>query len=213
MKRSIIAMLLAVLAIATQGQYNRKGNVRFALGVDLGAHATEYEQTLRILGIPIQQRSTGGAATLTVPVSVHYGFADLFSLGFYVEAGRYVDSVDTRNNRIRLIGLEPRFHLVNTDRFAWMAGLRMGATRLSIDDPQGLGAPKSLFSGAHVGLNTGVGFLFTEGVGLDLHLHLLGNSLPLQEYELFGQAVGREVYEGTLRANGVLLQLGLHVRL
>ena len=196
-------------------QYNAKGTLHLAIGMNLGAHATEYDRTITIpvINLPVRQVSTGGAATLTVPLELHYGFAPSFSLGVYAEPGRYVDSVESRQNRIAMLGLQPRFYLVNKERFAWMASLQVGATRLTIDDVEAPGRPKSIHAGGHFGLGTGVGFLFSDAVGLQLHVRLLANNLPLQEYEVNGSLLPKELFDAELRARGLGLQASLHVKL
>jgi hypothetical protein len=212
--RVLPAILGLLLWASAQAQYNDKGTFHIALGTTLAAHATEYDQTITIpvINLPVRQTSTGGAATLTVPLEVHYGFAPIFSLGLYAEPGRYVDSVATRENRIAMLGLQPRFYLVNKDRFAWMASLHLGFTRLVIDDVEALGRPKSTHGGGHFGLSTGVGFLFSESIGLQLHLRYLANNLPLREYELNGSAISLDLVDAELRARGVGLQASLNFR-
>jgi hypothetical protein len=208
-----ITVILALLNFSwLSAQYNDKGSVHLSLGYAGGAHATEYDQTITLIGIPIRSSSTGGAATSTFPLEVQYGFAKIFSLGLYFETGRYVDSVETKENTIRLIGLQPRFYLVNKDRFAWMAGLQLGGTKLQIDDVEAAGRPKSTFTGAHVGIFTGVGFLFSDLIGLQVHLRYLANTLPLKEYELNGSNLDLSNIEAELRARGLALQLSLNFR-
>jgi hypothetical protein len=212
--RSLPTILALLLSGGLLAQYNDKGTFHIALGTTLAAHATEYDQTITIpfVNLPVRQTSTGGAATVTLPLEIHYGFAPLFSLGLYADPGRYVDSVATRENRIAMLGLQPRFYLVNKDRFAWMASLQLGFTRLVIDDVEALGRPKSTYGGGHFGLSTGVGFLFSESIGLQLHLRYLANNLPLREYEINGSAISMDLVDAELRANGVGLQASLNFR-
>ncbi len=209
---SLLLTSLVLLSSSLFGQYNDKGAVHLAIGGAFGAYATEYDQTISFLGIPIRTTNDGGAVTTTVPIEFQYGFARVFSLGLYVEPGRYIDSVDTKENRIMLVGLHPRFYLVNKDRFAWMAGLQLGSTRLTIDDVAGAGSPKSEFRGAHFGLSTGVGFLFSDLIGIQVHLRYLANTLPLTDYELNGNAVALDLVDAELRARGVGLQASLNFR-
>lgn len=210
--RTLLCAATLLVASALNAQYNQKGSVHLSLGIAAGAHATEYEQTINILGFPFLTRSTGGAATVTVPLEFQYGLADIFSLGLYAEGGRYIDSVDTKRNSVTMAGIQPRFYLVNRERIAWMAGLQLGTTTLRIDDPEALGSPESMHRGGHFGLNTGVGFLFGETIGLQVHLRYLVNNLPLREYELAGQDVDLSQVDANLRTSGVALQTSLHVR-
>jgi|LakMenEpi03Aug12_release.lakeMendotaPanAssembly.Ray.scaffolds.fasta_scaffold03559_4 hypothetical protein len=210
--RRILASAIILHAGLLSAQYNDKGSIHLAIGGGFGAFATEYDQTITILGFPIRTTSDGGAATTTVPIEFHYGFAKVFSLGFYVEPGNYIDSVETKENKIMLIGLQPRFYLVNKDRFAWMAGLQLGSTRLSMDDPEAAGAPKTEFRGAHFGLSTGVGFLVTDLIGIQLHVRYLANTLLLTDYEVSGSAVSLDLVDAELRARGIGLQASLNFR-
>ncbi|MCW5898100.1 MAG: hypothetical protein KIT10_02430 [Flavobacteriales bacterium] len=214
--RILLTLSIALLLGGRSGlhaQYNERGTVHLGLGIALGAYGTEYEQTITLFGIPFLTRSTGGAATITAPLEFHYGLADIFSLGVYAEGGRYIDSVETKRNTITAFGLQPRFYLVDRDRFSWMAGLQMGATTLRIDDPVSTGSPKSLLRGGHFGINTGVGFRFGETVGLQVMLRYLAHNLPLREYEFMGQQLDLDLVDAELRARGVMLQTSLHLRL
>lgn len=205
------ALLLSTLLSA---QYNDKGSVHLSIGGSIGAYATEYDQTAKIPGLPpLRQISTGGAATVTYPIEVQYGIVRVFSLGLYGEFGRYVDSVETKENNIAMLGLVPRFYLVSSDHFAWMVGLHLGSTRLKIDDVDGIGSPKSKFAGSHFGASTGVGFLFGEAVGLQLQVRYLAHQLPLRELELAGSVLDPKLYDADLKARGVDVKLALHFRL
>lgn len=211
--KHLITFAALLLSTLLSAQYNDKGSVHLSIGGGLGAYATEYDQTVKILGVPIRQISTGGAATVTLPIEVQFGIAPVFSLGLYGEFGRYVDSVETKENSIAMLGLVPRFYLVNSDHFAWMVGLHLGATTLKIDDVAALGSPKSKFTGSHFGISTGVGFLFGETVGLQLQLRYLANQLSLQEYEVFDRVLDSDLYDADLKARGVDVKLALHIRL
>ncbi len=211
--KQLIALAALLLSTLLSAQYNEKGSVHLSIGGNLGAHATEYDQTVTILGVPVRQTSTGAAVTATLPIEVQFGIAPRFSLGLYGEFGRYVDSVETKKNSTAMMGLSPRFYLVNGEHFAWMLGLHLGATALHIDDVNGLGSPKSKFSGSHFGISTGVGFLFGETVGLQLQLRYLAHQLPLREYELFDRVLNSKLYDADLKVRGIGVQLALHIRL
>ena len=55
MERIASTLALVAFSIAAFGQINDKGVFHASLGVDLGLHATQYKQTLRILGVPISE--------------------------------------------------------------------------------------------------------------------------------------------------------------
>lgn len=212
--KHFITFAAVLLSTLLSAQYNDKGRVHLSIGGSLGAYATEYDRTAKFPGLPPQRQiSTGGAATITYPIEVQYGIARAFSLGLYGEFGRYVDSVETKENNIATLGLVPRFYLVNSDHFAWMVGLHLGTTWLKIDDVDGIGSPQSKFSGSHFGASTGVGFLFGETVGLQLQFRYFGHQLLLRELELAGSVLDPNLYDADLKARGVDVKLALHFRL
>ncbi len=214
--RSFLLLILVVhLSYGLSAQVNQKGTIHASIGAAIGGHATEYDRTviLNILGFPISLRevSEGGAATTTYPIEFHYGIAPVFSLGAYYEPGIYVDSNDTRNNRLHLIGLQPRFYLINKERFAWMASAYFGTTSLRIEDND-IDDSESKFKGGHFGVGSGVLFLFSERVGLQLYLRYLGTNLDLKEYSINGDVVPSANYDGTLRTSGGALNASLCFR-
>jgi len=193
-------------------QVNDKGTVHIAIGLAGGVHATEYEQTITYLGFPITTNSTDGAATWTVPMEVGYGLARVFSLGIYAEPGAYLDSSATESNGIMMLGIQPRFYLVNSDRFAWMASLRVGATHLTIDRSEADLTTSSAYRGSHLGISTGVAFQFSDLVGMHLHVLYLGNRMPLKEYAVNGNSIDLTGILAELRTQGVALQASVAFR-
>ena len=210
-RRSLLAVLFLSLSLSAWSQVNDKGVVHLAIGLAAGGHATEYEQTVTFLGIP-NTTTNDGAATWTVPVEVSYGLARVFSLGIYAEPGAYLDSSATESNAIIMLGIQPRFYLINQDRFAWMASLRLGATNLTIDRSEPGLETSSRYRGSHFGLSTGVAFQFSDLLGLHLHLHYLTNRMPLKEYELNGSSIDLANIEAELRTQGVTLQASVAFR-
>lgn len=211
-RRSLLAVLFLSLSLSAWAQVNDKGVVHLAIGLAAGGHATEYEQTVTFLGIPITTTTNDGAATWTVPLEVSYGLARVFSLGIYAEPGAYLDSSATESNAIIMLGIQPRFYLINQDRFAWMASLRLGATNLTIDRSEPGLETSSRYRGSHFGLSTGVAFQFSDLLGLHLHLQYLTNRMPLKEYELNGSSIDLANIEAELRTQGVTLQASVAFR-
>lgn len=210
--KQVLTLSALLLTTLLSAQYNDKGRVHLSIGGNFGVHATEYHQTVTFLGQSVSESSKGAAATVTMPIEVQVGIARAFSLGLYGEFGNYIDSVASKHNRIAVLGLAPRFYVVNKDRFSWMMGLHLGYTALSIDDVGEPGDPKSSFSGSHFGLNTGLGFLFGETIGLQLQARYLSHSMPLRKHEFLGIEVDPELYKADLRARGLGMQLALHFR-
>jgi len=206
-------LLLSSIAFAqahdVQAQVNDKGTVHLSLGLAMGGHATEYDRTLVIGNLRLNQKSTGGAATVTVPLEVHVGLTPGFSLGAYLESGVYLDSNDAHTNRIRMFGIQPRFFLVNKERFAWTASAQLGATALTIEAEESFGNSKSTFRGGHFGLATGVIFHVSDLIGLRFDLRLLNNRLPLREYVLNDRSIDLRDFEAELRARGAAFQFSL----
>jgi hypothetical protein len=201
-----------VLSAPAHAQVNDKGTIHASIGIALGAHATEYEQTFRVFGVPFTSKEKDGAATVTVPIELGVGITKGFSLGLYLEPGAYLDSSATESNAIASFGLQPRFYLVNKDRFAWVASLQLGLTSLRIDRNEPGVQSSARYAGGQFGLGTGAIFQFSDLVGLQVFLRYMGNNLPLRDYELNGQSLSLNDFDATLRTSGVLLQTSLAFR-
>ena len=216
MCRSLPLCLIALFGLlapsALLAQMNEKGTVHLSIGLAGAGHATTYEQRILILGTWFTDTKEDGAASVTVPIEVAYGFSRLFALGLYAEPGSYLDSSATESNGIVLVGLQPKFYLVNKDRFALMAGLKLGTTTLRIERSEPLVNSDAKYSGAHFGITTGVGFGLGDLLSLQFHLRYLATTLPLRTYELNGSNVDLSGYDATLSTRGLGAQLSLGVR-
>ncbi len=212
--RNLTTALLVTLAgmPCLKAQFNDKGTFHASIGMALGAHATEYEQTLYVLGIPFVTRNTDGAATFTVPVEAHYGIAKIFSLGLSIEPGIYADSSASRRNGLFTLSLQPRFYIINKDRFTWTGSLYLGTARLRIDDTANNVSTSAQYSGGQFGLGTSVIFVFSDMVGLQLGIRSLNTTMPLRSYERNGQSLSSDQYKAELKTRGALLQAGLCFR-
>jgi hypothetical protein len=193
-------------------QINTPGRFHLGIGLAAAGHATEYTETIRVLGIPFERRTTDGAATVTIPLEFSVGVVNAMSLGLYLEPGSYLDSSATESNGLALIGVQPRFYLVNKDRFAWTASLRLGGSALQIDrNETGLNSV-ARYRGGHLGLGTGIAAFFTDHIGLQVHLFYLANRFNLKEYELNGASLSLNDIDAELRTRGVGLQASLAFR-
>ncbi|MCB0769090.1 MAG: hypothetical protein KDC00_01645 [Flavobacteriales bacterium] len=209
--RTFLAFAASLVTTLLNAQYNDKGTVHLAVGPSFGIHSTRYEQRIVISGAEFPETTNDGAATITYPIQVGYGFSRLFSLGLLIEPGSYLDSNATRSNSLIIYGVEPRFHVVNKDRFAWMVGGQFGGSSLTIQE-QGQNVSEAKYSGSLFGLDTGVAFLFTEHFGLQIHLRYLATRMPLKDFSLSGSSIVLSNFEAELNTSGVALQTSLAFR-
>jgi len=209
-----LAASLAVVAGFTplSAQVNDKGTIHLGLGLAFGAHATSYETTVRIFGVNVNQTETDGAATVTVPIEFGVGLSKAISLGLYLEPGRYLDSSATESNGMVMLGLQPRFYLVNRDAFAWLASVQLGVSALGIERDEPGAQTTARYSGGNFGLGTGFVFQFTDLIGLQLHLRYMATNMPLRSYEINGNSISLDDFDATLRTGGVALQASLGFR-
>jgi hypothetical protein len=209
--RILFLLVTCTAAFGLHAQFNERGAVHLSAGASFGIHATEYEQRIIIGGVEIPETINDGAATITYPIQVGYGFSRLFSLGLLVEPGAYLDSNATRSNSLFIYGVEPRFHVVNKDRFAWMVGGQFGGSSLTIQD-QGPNISEAKYRGSAFGVDTGVAFLFTDHFGLQVHLRYMATRMPLKEFAESGTAIALTNFEAQLNTSGVALQTSLAFR-
>lgn len=212
--RSLLLPALLLLTTTLSAQYNSKGKFHLAVGGALGGHATVLDQRFNLFGVEIAREQTSSAATTTLPLEIGFGIGERFSLGLLIEPGRYVpDSANAENqtNAIAIIALQPRFYLINKERFAWMASLQLGSAALRIKDETPNQVVDERYAGAAIGLGTGVGIGFSDKVGLEFHLRYLATRMELRARE-FNDRSTMEVYKATLSTGGVLAQLSLAFR-
>lgn len=212
--RAFLFLIGFCLVASASAQYNSKGKFHVAIGGAIGSHGTELDQRFNLLGVEIAQTRLGGAATITLPLELGYGLGERFSIGLLLEPGFYVnDSADAndQSNTLAVVALQPRFYLVNKDRFAWSASLQLGTAALRIqDDTPGANADER-YAGAAWGLGTGLGFGLGDKVGLEFHLRYLATRMELRAREFNGLST-MEVYNATLSSSGVVAQLSLAFR-
>lgn len=191
---------------------NEKGTVHLALGIHAAGHATEYEQRILVLGEWLTDTRDDGAASVTFPIELGFGLSKGFVLGLYIEPGSYLDSSATESNGILLAGLQPRFYLVNKDRFAWMASVLLGVSALHIERTEPSLATDARYLGGNFGLSTGVGFGLGDLLALQFHLRYMTTNMPLKAYEINGSSVDLDGYEAMLRTRGLGAHLSLAFR-
>lgn len=206
MKQRILLIATAFYAHAcVVAQINDKGTFHASIGVAAGGHATHYEQT--VLGTI--RSNDDGAATVTYPIEFSYGLGRRFSLGLYVEPGVYLDSSASESNGLAMIGIQPRFYIINNDRFAWMASMQLGSSALRHDVDEPGNVSEAIYRGTTLGLSTGVGFYFSDLVGLNLQVRYIGTTMPLRELTLNGTEFDPDLIDATLTTRGVAFQASL----
>jgi hypothetical protein len=208
----LIAFFSLLMPSVLLAQMNEKGTVHLSIGLAGLGHATTYEQRILFMGTWLTDTKEDGAASVTFPLEAAYGFSRFFALGLYAEPGSYLDSSATESNGIVLVGLQPKFYLVNKDRFALMAGLQLGATTLRIERSETLVNSDARYAGTHFGITAGVGFGLGDLLSLNFQLRYLDTMLPLRSYELNGSNVDLSGLEATLSTRGLGAQLSLGFR-
>lgn len=214
MLRTIAASSVLLFGLSVGAQYNTKGKVHLAIGGAIGAHGTQLDQKFKILGITISNTETDAAATTSIPIEVGFGLGNRFSLGLLIEPGRYVpdSAASEQSNSVAIVALQPRFYLINKDRFAWTASLQLGAAALRItDDTQGAKVDER-YNGPAFGLGSGIAFGLGESVGLEFHLRYLATRMELRARE-YNDFSTMDFYNATLTTGGVVAQLSLAFRL
>lgn len=211
--RSILLPALLLLATSLSAQYNSKGKLHLSVGGAVGGHATELEQTFEVLGFEIDRTVTGSAATTSVPIEFGYGLSERFSLGLTIEPGSYVpDSASNdQSNSLALFTIQPRYYIVNKDRFAWMASAQLGGGTLRMQDNKLGSKVDERYFGTAVGLGTGIAIGIGGHVGVEFHLRYLATFLELNAREFNGSST-MDLYDADLDTHGLLAQLSLAFR-
>lgn len=198
---AISTALFALLVHGVSAQAHQKGTWQFSLGASLGVHATHYESSFSYLflgqEISINKEEDDAAATTTFPIEVDLGLADRWSLGLYVEPGRYLDSADNNPNSIFLIGLSPHFYLLNKERTTLAGILDLGAGALRISDKEE--TITDTYAGGHFRLGLGASFYFGEHFGLQLFGKYAVYNLKWRDREPDPDV---DNFEATLRTGG-----------
>jgi hypothetical protein len=117
--------------------------------------------------------------------------------------------VETETNTLGMFAIQPRFYLVNGDRFTWMASLQLGSTRLKYGVNEPGNVSSAIYRGSYFGLSSGVGFYFTDHIGLQLHLRYAATSMPLREWTFNGTSLDPDLIHAKLSTSGVALQASL----
>lgn len=212
----ILSLAIAAMPLCAVAQINQKGTFHLGFGVSMGGHATQYVQntTINIFGVPVTTRTeeNDGAATVLFPIDIQYGIAKPVSLGLFVEPGSYLDSSNTRSNGLVLFGFQPRAYIINHDRFTWMGSVQVGSAGLRIKETENGRNTEALYRGPFFGLSSGVGFYFSDHIGLQLHARYMSTSFDLKEYQQNGTSIDLSAVDAELNTTGFALQASLALR-
>lgn len=208
-----MAVFLAFAPAAASGQAITRGDFQLGIGFNAGAHATRYESEITILGFSKKDSHNDGAVTVTVPLEAQYSFTDRFSLGLYIEPGSYLDSSGTHPNKLLLLGISPRYYVVNKDRFALYVHVDLGLSKLQIKDVKsGKDRFTDYFEGSHARLGVAGQYYFSDLFGLNAGLRFTGANFAWKERDPSDPLIAAFNYKGTLKTTGVQFQLGLQVK-
>ncbi|MCB0795690.1 MAG: hypothetical protein KDB88_13225 [Flavobacteriales bacterium] len=211
--RSLAAAVLFHSVASLLGQGNEAGTFHVGLGFGVGGHATQFENTLTLLGVSQTSSDDGAAITYAVPIQVQVGVARPISLGIYVEPGAYLDSSATRSNGFMIAGLGLRAYIVNKERFFWMGLLDGGLNNLVIKDRDGSNNEvRDTYLGGHFRVGTGIAFYFGDRVGLQFAARYARYNLPLRSRELNGEEFDLSVYDARLTTSGLQFDMGLALK-
>lgn len=213
MDRKVILALFALSAAPLSAQVNQKGTFQLALGYNFGVFATEYEYSFNFPGIGrVSDSETDGAATSSIPFEFQYGLGNRFSLGLYIEPGYYLDSNATRSNGFFIAGIDPRFYIINKERFGWYADLGIGISALGIKEEAGSEDYTDAYAGSHFKLGTHVQFFFGNTFGLHFGMNYSAHNLKWRDRDPEDEALDLFDYEATLKTAGVQFGFGAQVK-
>lgn len=214
MKRHLSALaLVAPLALQLNAQSNEAGTFHIGLGWSLGIHSTNYEQEYTVAGVIVRDEDQDAAITRTFPIDIQIGVAKPLSLGLYGEFGRYLDSSDTRSNRILIVGFAPRVYIINKEKFNWMIGPEIGISGLQIEDVEFNNKKfTDSYAGLHVRLATGISFYFVKNFGLQFQTRYAYHNMQWRDRDPENTAFDQLDYEGILTTSGIQLSLGATVK-
>ncbi|MFI5204670.1 MAG: hypothetical protein ACHQF2_09265 [Flavobacteriales bacterium] len=214
-KNVLLALGLVALLNHAAAQSNVKGRFSMNLGFDAGGQYCLYQE--RFQGNVVNEDTTGAIVTQG-HFSAQYSFAPWFSLGLGFKNGNYVedpnnDNIENRNNRINQFFIAPRFYFLNKNKFNMYAGLKFGATRLTIDELYNFTlfsiATLREFKSSYTAIDLGFNWYLSRYVGLWFNLEFNNNPLKLTRYVWNGTEQDLSDWDITLSSRGAQIALGL----
>lgn len=209
----LLAAAVFALVAPMDAQVVSKGTVQIGLGLNAGGFATQYDSEISILGFTKKDSHRDGALSMTFPLEVQYNITDRFGLGLYLEPGSYIDSAGTHPNKLFLLGLSPRFYVVNGDHFTLDLHADLGLANLQIRDVQnGKERFTDHFDGRHFRAGVRGQYYFGQAFGLHADLRLAGANFNWSKREPRDPLIDAVNYKATLKVTGVQFELGAQVR-
>lgn len=209
-------VLIAALSIAStsHGQVNGKGEFQIGLGASLGGFKTEFTNSFGIPGgSRVSNSSEDDAATVSYPLDLQVGLSDRFSLGICLELGQYIDSADTHPNGFFILSIEPRFYVVNKERFAVHINADLGLSALTIRSGEGTAAEfDDSYAGGHFRFGAQAQYYFGNTFGLNFGFKLASHSMKWRDRDPENTVLESIDYEATLKTRGMQFQLGAQVK-
>ena len=214
MKHLFVLFAALSMASTAHGQVNGKGVFQLGLGASLGVFRTEFENSAvyPIIG-RVSNSSEDGVATVSYPIDLQVGLSDRFSVGLCLEPGQYIDSANTHPNAFFIASIEPRFYVVNKERFAVHINADLGLSALKIRSAEGTSEEfDDSYAGGHFRFGAQAQYYFGNTFGLNFGLKFASHSMQWRERDPENTALESFDYEATLKTGGVQLQLGAQVK-
>lgn len=211
-----LLVLIAALSIAStgHGQVNGKGVFQLGLGASLGVFKTEFTNSFGLPGSPrVSNSSQDGVATVSYPLDLQIGLSDRFSVGLCLEPGQYIDSANTHPNAFFIVSIEPRFYVVNKERFAVHINADLGLSALKIRSGEGTSAEiDDSYAGGHFRFGAQAQYYFGNTFGLNFGLKFASHSMEWRDRDPENTVLESIDYEVTLKTSGMQFQLGAQVK-
>lgn len=211
--RSIVLVATCVPTVMVlHAQGNAPGRLHVGFGPATSLLRVESTQMRLFEEAALVRKQKYLASTVTWPVEVGVGVSSLMSLGLYGEFGRFRDTSAFTANRFSVIGVQPRFHVVNEDWFVWMVSARVGWSQLQVDRQVAQVIIQERYQGLQASLGTGVAFYVIDEVGLQVHCHLQSNRMALRELSVDGLIQKIDTSSDVQRLWGAAVQATLAFR-
>jgi hypothetical protein len=214
MKHLITLIAALGLTCTGYGQVNSKGTFQLGLGASLGVFNThfEYSATYPVIG-RVSKSSEDGAATASLPLDLQVGLSDRFSLGVCLEPGHYIDSAGTHPNGFFIFSIEPRFYVLNKERFAVHINADLGLSALRIRSGEGTSTEfDDSYAGGHFRFGAQAQYYFGHTFGLNFGFKLASHALKWRDRDPEDTVLNSLDYDATLKTGGVQFQLGAQVK-
>lgn len=194
----------------------RAKEIQLRAGIGFGVYKTNSEFTWD--NNTLVDRDTSGAVTRHLNLDLRYDVTRRINVGLDMKFGSYLYDPDEDNegksNVYSVLGLTGEFAIVNKPNFRWYTGLNLHVSILEITEKDAQNDEQTLrYGGGGLKLNTGTLFYFGDSnFGLNVNIGYDGHSFNLREYTINSQEVDIAELNGSLRASGVDLNLGLIIR-